>query len=1120
MFMARLPLAAALCAALCLLSTPAHAQWVINELHADPSASAGDANGDGTINTSTDEFVEVVNNTGADVDVGGWTLSDAVGVRHTFPASTVIKNGCAFVVFGGGTPTGSFGGAVVQTASTGQTGFNNSSETITLNDGVSNVATFTWGSETGNDQSVTRDPDISGATPTVLHTVATGSGGTRFSPGTRIDGSQFTGCITDQPPQVSDTNPADDAVNVAVDSNIEIGFNEEVAIATPGDAFSVECPVGNAITFAASASPAIAYTLNPTADLPNGTVCTVTVTATEVLDTDGGDDAMAADFTFDFTTIPANPVVTFTANAVSGAEGDNTTQNIDFVLDITPAPTGALSFSYTLTGSGGNPADAADFGAGASFGGAVVAALDEMTTLPFTIHIPVQGDTAMESDETFTVTLDNFVGADGLQVSPISATGTIVNDDFPIVAIHDIQGAGATSPIAENTQVKVVGAVVTAVTVSPPAAANGFFIQAKDADADANLLTSEGIFVFTGGAPTVSVGNEVSVAGEVAEFFTQTQIDNVVSVPVTNLSVPLPTAVEFSATTGVPSTDPDALSCPGTGPGGTNNVDTNFECFEGMRVSIPNGLVSSPNQRRAADLYAEAYITTTGNRSRREEGLLFGSTPNAGNAAAPIMDGNPEVIEIDADEAGLAITELTAGSTFSAEGVIGFSFGDFEFYPTIYTPDFTAPVPEAVMTPAGGDELTVASFNTQHLCDDDLADDCTRDTLGASGALTYAQKLAKVSDYVRNVLGSPDVIGMQEVDSVTTLQALATQISTDTAGAVQYSAFLVEGDDPGGIDVGFLTRDGRVQDVVIEQFFKGDLWNDPNGPDILHDRPPLLMIANFVGDGVGGLEPFAVINNHTKARSQVDNDTPAAERDRAKRFYQAVDIANLVQQFQTATGPFTGEGTDAIPLILVGDYNAFEYTDGYVDVVGLIAGTYDDAANECEADLSGGAGTETCNLGPNIVDPPLFNTGLAVPANERISYEFTQNYGVVQGANTRDVASVQVIDHILLARNAQGFFLGTDFGIANNAAGVHSGRTDTGPINSSDHDGMVTYLDFDCVNNPELNPDGDMVCGMLDNCPDVANDDQTDTDMDGIGDACELVIGTFFSDGFEEPPTP
>src|SRR5690606_34508762 len=35
--------------------------WVINEIHADPHVTLGDANGDGMINSAEDEFVEIYN---------------------------------------------------------------------------------------------------------------------------------------------------------------------------------------------------------------------------------------------------------------------------------------------------------------------------------------------------------------------------------------------------------------------------------------------------------------------------------------------------------------------------------------------------------------------------------------------------------------------------------------------------------------------------------------------------------------------------------------------------------------------------------------------------------------------------------------------------------------------------------------------------------------------------------------------------------------------------------------------------------------------------------------------------------------------------------------------------
>jgi len=167
---------------------------VINEILADPDATNGDANGDGVVNTTADEFVEIVNNDTTSLDISGWTLSDAVSVRHTFPANTVVPASCSVVVFASGTPTGAFGGSIVQVSSTGQLGLNNGGDTITLNNGTSDVTSYTYAGEGGDNQSLTRDPDVTGSEPLVKHTTATGSGGALQSPGTKVDGSQFSGC--------------------------------------------------------------------------------------------------------------------------------------------------------------------------------------------------------------------------------------------------------------------------------------------------------------------------------------------------------------------------------------------------------------------------------------------------------------------------------------------------------------------------------------------------------------------------------------------------------------------------------------------------------------------------------------------------------------------------------------------------------------------------------------------------------------------------------------------------------------------------------------------------------------------------------------------------------------
>jgi len=177
---------------------------VINEVLADPpDGAAGDANHDGTRSGSDDEFVELVNGSGAALDPSGWTLrtralnSASESVRHKFTAGSTLPAGEALVLFGGGDfrpddPV--FGGAIVGKASTGSLSLTNAGLTILVRDASGNLVTqFSYG--TGGDnfggdsvnQSISRSPDIEGAF--VRHTEANPA--RRFSPGVRADGSFF-----------------------------------------------------------------------------------------------------------------------------------------------------------------------------------------------------------------------------------------------------------------------------------------------------------------------------------------------------------------------------------------------------------------------------------------------------------------------------------------------------------------------------------------------------------------------------------------------------------------------------------------------------------------------------------------------------------------------------------------------------------------------------------------------------------------------------------------------------------------------------------------------------------------------------------------------------------------
>ncbi len=174
---------------------------IINEVLYDPSNSGlnGDANGDGVYAQDDDEFIEFVN-LGGTLDISGYTVSDAAAIRHTFPTGTIISPGGVLVLFGGGNPTGAFGNAVVQLANgfEERLNMNNAGDLVTLqNNNGEVVLTFDIEPFSGNpNESYNRYPDLnlepdSEGNLFYQHASLSESSGTLFSPGTKIDGSNF-----------------------------------------------------------------------------------------------------------------------------------------------------------------------------------------------------------------------------------------------------------------------------------------------------------------------------------------------------------------------------------------------------------------------------------------------------------------------------------------------------------------------------------------------------------------------------------------------------------------------------------------------------------------------------------------------------------------------------------------------------------------------------------------------------------------------------------------------------------------------------------------------------------------------------------------------------------------
>ena len=138
---------------------PVTQDLIINEILADPGTTDGDANNDGTINTSQDEFVELYNIGNQPLDISGYTMEDGYTTRHTFPAQTTIGSGEFFVLFGGGSVDNFNGNS--QVSSSGSLGLNNGGDDVIIKNtaGVV-VVTVTYSGAT--DQSICRDPDFTG----------------------------------------------------------------------------------------------------------------------------------------------------------------------------------------------------------------------------------------------------------------------------------------------------------------------------------------------------------------------------------------------------------------------------------------------------------------------------------------------------------------------------------------------------------------------------------------------------------------------------------------------------------------------------------------------------------------------------------------------------------------------------------------------------------------------------------------------------------------------------------------------------------------------------------------------------------------------------------------------
>ncbi|MBW4656307.1 MAG: endonuclease/exonuclease/phosphatase family protein [Kaiparowitsia implicata GSE-PSE-MK54-09C] len=555
----------------------------------------------------------------------------------------------------------------------------------------------------------------------------------------------------------------------------------------------------------------------------------------------------------------------------------------------------------------------------------------------------------------------------------------ILQNSSASVRIFDIQGMAHRSPL-EGQLVTAVPGIVTAVR------GNGFYLQ--DADGDDNPATSDAIFVFTGDAPTVQVGDAVEVDGVVGEFrpggqasgnLTTTQIGGAGNPPaiatVLSSGNPLPPPLLI----GLDGVLPPVGQIAGEAPSGTVEADdytfdptTNgidfFESVEGMHVQVKGGVVVGPTNS-----FGETWILADNGEGATNR------TPRGGVVIFP-DDFNPERIQVQYDSLvtpGDAPVANVGDRLSSVIGVVDYSFGNFEILPTeaiTVTPgDLERPV-SALTTE--GDRLTVASYNIENFHPG-----------------SPPEQIAGIAQHIALNLGGPDIIGLQEVQdnngpvddgTVDASESYKTLIAAiAAAGGPTYSFTdiapenLQDGGQPGGnIRVGYLYNPERVSLVQrpgatatsATQGVNGRLSESPgrvqpDDPAFIDSRKPLA--AEFVFNG----QRVVVLNNHFSSKGGSDplfgRFQPPLNNREDERTEQARINREFVEEILT-------QNPNARAIVL-GDINEFQFLPPLLTLEGTIDG------------------------GEQV----LFNLTNTLPEDERYSFIFQGNS--------------QTLDHILVS---------------------------------------------------------------------------------------------------------
>ena len=610
-------------------------------------------------------------------------------------------------------------------------------------------------------------------------------------------------------------------------------------------------------------------------------------------------------------------------------------------------------------------------------------------------------------------------------------------------SIAEIQGVGMTSP-HEGESVTISG-VVTARTKT------GVFVQTPDDKADANPASSEGIFVFTQKLPPtdLAVGASITISGRVDEYRNR---NDFASLTTTELSHRLGSDSYKVILPTVTLPKPIVL----TQADFASNAVDELERFEGMRVSFAEMLVVAPTGGRVDIRNATAvsdgtfFAVVKGiARPFREPGLDIRDfnalndreKVKSDHPRLQIFDSNPEIVRVDTNQqlqAGADAQDKRSAPALNVPaqtvlsnviGVLHYGYGRYTLLTDadkkISANSGVKPNPLPVPSER---QFSIVGMNLENFFDDVDDPDTKEDVLTPEA---FQRRLKKVSMAVRDYLALPDVIGTVEVENLSTLKRLAEKINSDAAATgrpnPKYEAYLVEGNDSRGIDVGFLVKSSRLKVLEVKQIGKADKFKNPDtGEDeFLNDRPPLMIRLSIDDSRAAKAFEFTIVVNHLKSMLGYDDPKERANV-RLKKKLQAEFLARFVQE-RLKLDPNER-------IALIGDFNAFQFNDGVMDVVGTIKGK--PAGKD-----------EVLMASEDMLNPDLTDLVDVISPKEKYSYSFDGN--------------AQAIDHIIVNTAFVNYVKGFGY-LRVNADYPESLRNDGSRAERySDHDPAMALFSLD-----------------------------------------------------------